>query len=209
MKLVDAGSTSPKLLEEVSNWEDHAAWVRFRDRYDGLLRSWCRGYGLDNDSVNEVSQEIWIELAERMKTFEYDPNGNSRGWLRRLCGYRVIDFLRRRRTRCPFPLDDRDAERIIGDPEPETEEEEGEPLSNQDGLRFRRKVEAIQAAVKARVKPHNWEGFWLVAVCDWSVERTAQALGMSHAAVYAAKERVTKMLREEAERFSENESCSS
>jgi DNA-directed RNA polymerase specialized sigma24 family protein len=60
--------------------------------------------------------------------------------------------------------------------------------------------ERIQSAVRARVKPHNWEAFWLVAICDWSVERTAQALGMTRAAVYAAKERVARMLRDEGRR---------
>ena len=34
----------------------------------------------------------------------------------------------------------------------------------------------------------------MVAVCDWSVERTAQSLGMSKVAVYAARDRVARML---------------
>ena len=38
MKLVADGSTSPTLLREVSDWQDHSAWVSFRDRYDPLLR---------------------------------------------------------------------------------------------------------------------------------------------------------------------------
>jgi len=52
------GSTHPTLLREVSDWQDHDAWVSFRRRYEPLLRSWCRGYGLDNDSVDEVCQCI-------------------------------------------------------------------------------------------------------------------------------------------------------
>ena len=46
----------------------------------------------------------------------------------------------------------------------------------------------------------TWDAFWLVAVCDWTVERTAQALGMTHTAVYAARERVARMLRDEGKR---------
>jgi len=63
--------------------------------------------------------------------------------------------------------------------------------------------EQVQAVVRARVKPHNWEAFWLVAVCDWSVEQTAGALGMSKVAVYAARKRVARMLREEGRRVSD------
>ena len=51
-------------------------------------------------------------------------------------------------------------------------------------------AEKVQAAVRAKVKPQTWDAFWLVAVCDWTVERTAKALGMTHTAVYAARERV-------------------
>ncbi len=32
--VVDDGSTSPALLSEVSDWQNHPAWVSFRDRYD-------------------------------------------------------------------------------------------------------------------------------------------------------------------------------
>ena len=110
MRLVDDGSTSPTLLSEVADWQDHPAWVRFRDRYDPLLRRWCRGYGLDEDSIDEVCQRIWIELADRMRTFEYDPNRTFRGWLRRLCESRVLDFLRQRQAVSLLSLDDRDGE---------------------------------------------------------------------------------------------------
>ena len=86
MRLVDEGSTSPD-----------AAAARSRTGKtirpgspsgDGTIRCsrrWCRGYGLDEDSVDEVCQRIWIELADRMRTFRYDPNGSFRGWLRQVC----------------------------------------------------------------------------------------------------------------------------
>ena len=63
--------------------------------------------------------------------------------------------------------------------------------------------ERVQAAVRAKVKPHTWDAFWLVAVCDWSVERTAQSLGMTHIAVYAARSRVARMLCVEGKRVSD------
>ena len=210
MRLVDDGSTSPQLLGEVANWTDHSAWVRFRARYDRMLQSWCRGYGLDDDATDEVSQQIWIELAGRMRTFQYDPTRTFRGWLRRFCESRVIDFLRRRQAHPLLSLDDRDDERIAGSHAIECDvadmdDGDDEGASDPARLVYLRKVEQAQASVRGRVKPHNWEAFWLVAVCDWSVERTAEALGMTHAAVYAARERVAKMLREEGERLSAGE----
>jgi hypothetical protein len=54
--------------------------------------------------------------------------------------------------------------------------------------------------VRAKVKPWTWDAFWLVAVCDRTVERTAKTLGMTHTAVYADRERVARMLCEDGRR---------
>src|SRR5271157_4169306 len=107
MPLAGEGSTNPTLLKKVADWEDHPAWVRFWDAYNPLLGRWCRGYGLDGDSTDEVCERIWIELADRMKTFEYDPNRTFRGWLRRLCESRVFNFLRQRRDHLLLSFDER------------------------------------------------------------------------------------------------------
>ena len=107
MRLTGDGSTNPTLLTEVADWEDQPAWLRFRETYNPLMARWCRGYGLDRDSIDEVCQRIWIELADRMKTFEYDPNRTFRGWLRRLCESRVLNFLRQRRAASLLSLDER------------------------------------------------------------------------------------------------------
>jgi RNA polymerase sigma factor (sigma-70 family) len=202
MGLIADGSTSPTLLRDVSDWHDHPAWVTFRDRYDPHLRRWCRGYGLDEDAVDEVCQRIWIELAHRMRTFHYDPKGTFRGWLRRVCDARVIDFLRRRHADCLPSLDARDGEARAGPHEASIDPSERDDEGAADP--FRRflldEAEKVQAAVRAKVKPWTWDAFWLVAVRDWTVERTAKALGMTHTAVYAASERVARMLCDEGKR---------
>jgi RNA polymerase sigma factor (sigma-70 family) len=204
--VVDDGSTSPTLLSEVSDWQDHPAWVSFRGRYDPLLRRWCHGYGLDDDSIDEVCQRIWIELADRMRTFHYDPNRTFRGWLRRVCHSRVLDFLRQRQTVSLLSLDDRDGERETAGRAASIDLGEGD-FGGGDAELLRLfllgEAEKVQAAVRAKVKPWTWDAFWLVAVCDWTVERTAKALEMTHTAVYAARERVARMLRDEGKRISD------
>jgi RNA polymerase sigma factor (sigma-70 family) len=197
---VDDALTSSTLLREVADWHDHPAWVSFRGRYDPLLRRWCHGYGLDEDSMDEVCQRIWIELADRMRTFHYNPKGTFRGWLRRLCESRVLDFLRQRQAVRLLSLDGRDREaEARGTTIDSAETDHGEGAGDLVRRFLLDEAEKIQAAVRAKVKPHTWEAFWLVAVCDWTVERTAQDLGMTHTAVYAARERVARMLRDEGE----------
>jgi len=207
MKLFNDSSTNPTLLREVADWQNHPAWVTFRNRYDPLLRRWCRGFGLDADSVDEVCQRVWTELADRMTTFRYDPSRTFRGWLRRVCRCRVIDLLRERRADCLLSLDDRDdgpcaaAHEAAIDPA-EADQDEGvfDPLQ----LFLRSEGEKVQAAVRRKVNHRTWDAFWLVAVCDWTVERTANTLGMTHTAVYAARQRVARMLRVEGMRVSDH-----
>ena len=107
MRLAGDGSTNRSLLIAVADWQNRPAWLQFRDTYDPLLARWCRGFGLDRDSIDEVCQRIWIELAGRMKTFEYDPNRTFRGWLRRLCECRALNFLSERRAASLHGVDDR------------------------------------------------------------------------------------------------------
>jgi RNA polymerase sigma factor (sigma-70 family) len=206
MRPLNDGSTNPKLLSEVADWQNQPAWLSFRSRYDPLLRRWCRGFGLDEDSVDEICQRIWIELADRMRTFRYDPNRTFRGWLRSVCRSRVLDFLRQRKAVRLLSLDDRDAEAVASmsqaaiDPDEVDHSEEGTDLFRGFLLG---EAEKAQGVVRGKVKPHTWDAFWLVAVCDWTVERTANALGMTHTAVYAARERVARMLSDEGKRVSD------
>ncbi len=207
MLRVEDGSTSPTLLREVADWRNDPAWSRFRGRYDPLLRRWCREYGLDEESIDEVCQRIWIELANRMQTFRYDPDGTFRGWLRRLCTSRVVDFMRQRKTASLLCLDERDEPTRVVEPETALEMMETEDvgdLADRHHLFLIDEARNVQATVRAKVKSPTWEAFWLVAVQDWTVELTANTLGMTRTAVYAARERVARMLNEEGRRVSEH-----
>src|SRR6185312_15839178 len=108
MRPSDDRSTNRALLAAVADWQDQPAWLQFMDTYNPMLVRWCRGYGLGEELIEEVCQRIWVELADRMKTFEYDPNRTFRGWLRRLCQSRVVDFLRRKRAAGFVGVDERD-----------------------------------------------------------------------------------------------------
>ena len=98
MKQKDGTTTRPSLLKRVAEWADHAAWCDFCTTYDPLIRSWCRGYGLDGGALEDLCQEILIKLADRMRTYQYDPGRTFRGWLRKFCHSRAVDLLRKRRA---------------------------------------------------------------------------------------------------------------
>jgi RNA polymerase sigma-70 factor (ECF subfamily) len=64
-------------------------------------------------------------------------------------------------------------------------------------------LEEATARVRLRVEPRTWEAFHLTAVEGLSGADAATRVGMSVAAVFKAKSKVQKMLREEVQRLQE------
>ena len=60
-----------------------------------------------------------------------------------------------------------------------------------------RAAESAIERVRARVQPNTWEAYYRTAILGNSAVETADALGLSVAAVYMAKQRVGAMLEEE------------
>jgi RNA polymerase sigma factor (sigma-70 family) len=194
------GSTDPKLLKRVAALWDNPAWGEFFQRYDPLVRLWCSAYGLDAASADELCQRVWVELARRMPSYQYDPGGSFRGWLRRLCHHRAIDLYHERRSRSFQPLRDDD---LIDDRSIAGAYLDGEPTDDEvapERLRLLEEARMAQDEVRRKVKPVRWEIFWRVVIEGASMSETAAALGLKYATVYAATNHVAKLLREEGRR---------
>jgi len=185
----DKGSTCPALLGRGGDWSDHDAWVELFERYDGLIRHCCDRLGLIASDADEVRQETWIEVAKRLQRFRYDPRGSFRAWLWVVCRNKGISFLRRDDGRRIAFLDDASAI-APADPDAFLEDDaRSSPLFAE--------AARIQAAVRAAVESRSWEAFWLADVYEWEIERVADHLGLSRAAVYKSVQRMRARLREE------------
>lgn len=200
MLIHDGTTTSSTLLLEIRNWGNVDAWHRFFRIYHALLDRWCR-VQLDAAAAEEVSQAIWIELTNRMRTFHYDPRKSFRGWLRTLCRCRVIDFVRARGIEGKFvrPFDDAVLASIF-DRSSSSDEEADQSESNGSLGQLLREAEAVQAAARRRLSQRTWEVFWQIAIADRSVEEVAAEYGMTYAAAYRAFARTNRTLREEGDK---------
>jgi RNA polymerase sigma factor (sigma-70 family) len=198
----DSTRTSPTLLRRTADWQDHAAWRELVARYDPLILSWCREYRLDDDLAEDISQLFWIELADKMRSFRYDPGRRFRGWLRRCFHWRVIDAIRERGREelVVRSFDDRsrvDVERLLLASEQLVEEDE-EPTPRR--LLLLELAEQVQAAVREKVHARSWQVFWHISVDGWTTRETADALNMTYLAAHAAHKRVVDRLAAEGDR---------
>jgi RNA polymerase sigma-70 factor (ECF subfamily) len=209
MPRVDVGSTSRSQIEAIRDWGNQPAWLEFHKRYDPLVRRCLAHLRLDHAAADEVCQETWVQIANRMRSFVYDPAGSFRGWVWKVAHHEAVRFLTRRARERMFSLDERDDGALGGQELFDAVaslpgEADADFGSDNDGSRalagFLREAEEVQAAVRRAVKPHTWEAFWLVGVALWTVDATASHIQISPASVIKAKGRVTKMLQREARR---------
>jgi RNA polymerase sigma-70 factor (ECF subfamily) len=187
--------TSTTLLQRLrSDPADEAAWGKFVDRYGRLVYGWCRKWGLQPADAEDVTQSVLLELARQMRSFEYDPAGRFRGWLKTVAARAWRRFLESRQRVGTSGVEDLLAaaagEQFVTYLEREADREV---------------LELAMARVRGRVQPHTWEAFRLMAIEGRSGAEAGAAVGMSAAAAFVARSKVQKMIRDEVARLDADE----
>ena len=62
---------------------DQAAWSEFVDHYGPKIMGWCQKWKLQEADAQDVTQNVLLRLAEKLKDFSYDATKSFRAWLRR------------------------------------------------------------------------------------------------------------------------------
>jgi RNA polymerase sigma-70 factor (ECF subfamily) len=172
------------------NPADQAAWDEFVECYGRHIYRWCRQWQLQDADAEDVTQDILVKLAQKLRTFAYDPAGSFRGWLKTVAHHAWRDFADSRRARSA-PGDSAFWERVQT---LEAREHLVQKLEEAFDLEL---LEAAKARVRLRVAPHTWEAFRLVALEGVPVTEVAARTQLQVAMVYVAKSKVQKMLQEE------------
>jgi RNA polymerase sigma-70 factor (ECF subfamily) len=186
------GSTRSSLLERAKA-RDADAWQRLVSLYGPLVYHWCRRQQLTAEDTADLFQEVFRAVATHLSAFRKDRAGDTfRGWLLAITRNKIRDHFRRRR-RQPQALGGSDAlRRLAAIPDPLADHDEADSPDEQRAF-FRRALQLIQAEFEER----TWQAFWRVAVEGWLPGDVAAALRISLNAVYKAKARVLRRLRQE------------
>jgi RNA polymerase sigma-70 factor, ECF subfamily len=185
-------ATPSSLLERLRSPNDGAAWDRLLGLYSPTVEGWCRRAGLSAEDAADVRQEVFQEVARRITAFRRDRAGDSfRGWLYTTTRRRLLDH-RRRAARQPRASGGTDAqERLLELPDQEPPESEA-ALADAQALR-----ERCVRLIRSEFEERTWLAFWRMTVDGQVAAEVSAELGMSPGAVYIAKSRVLKRLREE------------
>jgi RNA polymerase sigma-70 factor (ECF subfamily) len=183
--------TSASLLAGLQG-ADPEAWRRLAHLYGPVVYGWCRRRGLPPPDCEDVLQEVFKTVAQKVAGFRRDKEGDTfRGWLWVITRNKIGDWIRDQQTR-ESAFGGTEAHQRIQElaepPEPDAEPE-GEP---EVGALYQR---ALDLAREEFAEP-TWQAFWRIVVEGQSPADVAADLGLSRNAVYIAKSRVLCRLRE-------------
>jgi RNA polymerase sigma-70 factor (ECF subfamily) len=180
-------TTSFSLLERLKQPLAEDAWRRFVDLYTPLLFFWARRLGLQEQDAADLVQEVFALLIQKLPAFTYDPQGSFRGWLRTVMQNKWRER-QRGKSHGAVPAEPALLDNLASpDPVLELSEEE---------FQQRLTVRAMQL-MQAEFEPTTWRACWEHVVGGREAAEVARELGITVNAVYLAKSRVLRRLRQE------------
>lgn len=177
-------STPVSLLERLQNARDED-WERFVQLYSPLLYHWSFRLGFQSEDADDLVQDVLSLLLKELPRFQYSPQGRFRGWLWTVFLNRCRQNARRQiKAVNGYPLE---TDITVPDPVVEFDEREYREYL----------VHQIVTQLQDEFRPTTWKAFWASTVEDRPPGEIAQELGVSENAVYIAKSRVLRRLRQE------------
>ena len=126
----------------------------------------CMRYSTDRDSAEEVLQEGFIKIFDKLDAFDY--KGSFEGWMRRIMANTAIDSIRKKKKN-PM-LTDNDEDFKMGSEDPVVQREEVEFV----GLKAEMALEAIN-----QLSPAYKSVFNLYVLEEYTHKEIAEILGIS------------------------------
>lgn len=190
MRSDHAPQTSVTLLERVREVPANpVAWNEFVGRYAPVIAGWCRRWGLQESDAADVTQDVLLLLAKKLRSFTYDPSRSFRGWLKTLAHHAWCDFVRERGRAGVGAGDTDHLVRLLSI-------EAGADFVERLNDSFDRELlDEAMAHTQLRVEPRTWQAFWQTAIDGKPGADVARALCLTPAAVYQARNRVQGMIQ--------------
>jgi RNA polymerase sigma-70 factor, ECF subfamily len=180
-------TTSATLLERVRQRTDHASWDRFVGLYTPFLYHCGLRLGLSEADAADAVQDVFLILLDKLPTFQYEPGKSFRAWLRTVTVNKCRERFRRRR------------EVAAGGSEQGLDLVPG-PTALDDFFDAEHNQHIVAQALKlmqSEFESTTWQACWQTTVEDRPAADVAAELGITTNAVYVARSRVLRHLREE------------
>jgi RNA polymerase sigma-70 factor (ECF subfamily) len=186
--------TSFSLLDRLRLRPDAAAWEKFVRLYEPLLGGWLRRAGVRPPDADDLVQEVLGVVVRELPAFQHNQRpGAFRTWLRNILTNRMRAFWKARRAQ-PVATGGRTA----GGGLEQLEDPEGGLSRLWDEEHDRHVLRRLLELVEPDFAPATWEAFRRVTLEGQPAAVVARELSLSVNAVWLAKSRVLRRLRQES-----------
>lgn len=183
--------TSTLLLDGLKQAGNQQAWQEYVDRYRPMLVSYAGRFGLAASDADDAAQQSLMEFYHAYQAGSYDrARGRLRDWLFGIARNQMLNLRRKNAVHS-----ERMAAAVAGGGLDELADE-GRSSAVWDEEWRAAVMRQCLAEVRAEVQPATFEAFDLFACQGWPAEKVAQQLGMTANAVFGAKRRVLRRIRE-------------
>ncbi|HTQ39040.1 MAG TPA: RNA polymerase sigma factor [Pirellulales bacterium] len=192
--------TRPSLLIRLSDRSDQAAWQEFASIYTPVIYRLALRKGLQHADAEDLSQQVLSAIAKAIDRWQTDPaRAKFRTWLHRVAQNQIINALTRAAP-----------DRAVGGSTVMSNlNEHSARMPDSDLIRLELRREVFRWAanrIRHEFRSVTWNAFWLTAVENATIEDAVQRLGLSSGAVYAARSRIMRRLKEKVCEFDDGES---
>src|SRR5262245_51291833 len=176
-------STPSSLFARLREPANQEAWARFVRLYTPLLYAWANRAGVHRSETDDLVQEVFAVLVQKLPAFEYDRAKTFRGWLRTV----ALNKWRERKRRGTIA-----AGELADDPaQPDPAEAFWDQEYREHMLRRALDIMRVDFPEK------TWQACWQIVMEGKNAAEVAAAQGTTVGAVHAAKFRVLTRLRQE------------
>lgn len=184
---MDTRATKPSLLLRIRDAQDSTSWCEFTEIYGPIIRSYCRHRGLQPTDADDVVQEILTQVSRSIGSFEYEPGrGRFRDWLGTVTRNKITRFYESKGRE--YATIGHDVSALLTAPV-----EDSEWSANLHA----RILEVALVRIRVDFEASTWSAFEQIWCLGLPAPEVARTLGVTIDAVYAAKSRILRRLREE------------
>lgn len=186
--------TSLTLLRRATGGDDNA-WQTLVSLYQPLIRGWFERSKISNREVEDLTQDVLAHVVKNLPRFDYSGrSGSFRCWLRTITINRAREFWRAGKCRPSASGGSAFFEMVEQLADPRSELSQKWDQDHDDHVLCR-----LLEMIAQQFEPQSVLAFRLVVLEKADVAAVAAQLNMTVPAVYAAKSRILRRLREEAE----------
>lgn len=194
----DWPETNESLILRVKNPADAAAWSAFLAIYRPVIYRFARSRGLQDADADDLAQQVFVSIARAVESWTPAADGPPfRAWLYRIAHNEILKAITRRK---PDAAAGSSSVQEMLHSVPQHDSDASVELMREGRLEAFRWA---SAAIRHEFTAVTWTMFWQSTIEEQSVENVARTHGRSSGAVYLARYRVMKRLKEKIDDVSD------